>query len=199
MVTEALVRESLYQEVRGHLPGPTEAVHELWVPRSNERADLAVIGSSFLGFEIKTDRDTLKRLPRQVEAYNRIFDRCTVVLAERHLDAALAIVPDWWGVAVILNDQVSPHFDLVRKARPNGAVDPEILVRLLWREEVRSILSTLGAEPDPRTSRISMWQQLLSLVELDGLKEAVRGALLRRDPRLARFPTRRLGPSDVSR
>jgi hypothetical protein len=199
MVSEAIVRESLYQEVRGHIPGPTEAVHELWVPRSNERADLAVIGTSMLGFEIKTDRDTLKRLPRQVEAYNRIFDCCTVVLAERHLDAALAIVPDWWGVAVILNDQVPPHFDLVRKARPNCAVDPETLVRLLWREEVRSILSALGAEPDPRASRISMWQQLLGLVELDALKEAVRWALLRRDPRLARFPTRRLGAPDVSR
>jgi hypothetical protein len=197
MVTEAIVRESWYQEIRGRLPGPTEAVHELWVPRSNERADLVVIGSSMLGFEIKTDRDTLKRLPRQVEAYNRLFDRCTVVLAECHLDAALAIVPDWWGVAVILTDQVLPRFDLVREAGPNGAVDAESLVRLLWREEVRSILAALGRAPDPRASRMSMWQQLLDLVELDVLKEAVRSALLHRDPRLARFPTRRSGTPGV--
>lgn len=198
MLTEAVVRESLRQEVLAAVPRRAEAVYEFWVPRSNERADIAVIGTRMDGFEIKTDRDTLKRLPRQVEAYNRLFDRCTLVLAERHLDAALAIVPGWWGVAMILADRVPLSFRLVRPASPNHGVDPETLVRLLWREEVRSVLSRFGAEPDPRASRASMWQQLLSLVDLDGLKHAVRKALLERDPSLARFPNRRSSAFDVS-
>ncbi|MGH3299540.1 MAG: sce7726 family protein, partial [Trebonia sp.] len=106
MVTEATVRESLRDEVVASVPGLSETIYEFWVPRTNERADLAAIGPAMWGYEIKTAQDTLRRLPRQVEAYNRLFDHCTVVLAERHLKAALTIVPEWWGVAVILTDHV---------------------------------------------------------------------------------------------
>jgi hypothetical protein len=198
MVTEATVRESLREEVVARLPGLSETIYEFWVPRTNERADIVAIAASLWGFEIKTDRDTLNRLPRQVEAYSRLFDRCMIVLAESHLDAALAVVPEWWGAAVILTDPMPLSFRVVRPARPNLGVDPETLVRLLWRDEVRYILSAFGAEPDPGASRASMWQHLLSLVDLDGLKEAVRNALLARDLNLVRFPTRRSSAFDVS-
>lgn len=189
MVTEAIVRESLRQEVLAATPGRAEALYEFWVPRSNERADVAVIGSRMDGFEIKTEHDTLRRLPRQAVAYSRLFDRCTVVVAERHLIAALEIVPQWWGVAVILSDHTL-SFRPIRQAHSNHAVDPETLVRLLWRQEVRSALSAFGVEPDPRASRFSMWQSLLSLVELEGLKEVVRKALLGRNPDLTHFRSR---------
>jgi hypothetical protein len=197
MVTEAAVRDSLREVVLARVPELSEAYYEFWVPRTNERADVAAVGSSFWGFEIKTERDTLSRLPRQVEAYSRLFDRCSVVVAERHLDAALSVVPEWWGAAVILNGRTPPTFRLVRLPRRNQGVDPQTLVRLLWREEVRSILSAFGAELDPRASRASMWQLLLSTIELDGLKDVVRQALLDRDPALARFPSRRTSSSDV--
>jgi len=51
------------------------AVEEFWIPRSNERADVATIGSVIEAFEIKSDRDSLKRPPRQVIAYGRVFSR----------------------------------------------------------------------------------------------------------------------------
>jgi hypothetical protein len=199
VLTEAVVRESLRQEVLATVPRRAEAVYEFWVPRSNERADVVIIGTAMLGYEIKTDRDTLRRLPRQVEAYSRLFDRCTVILADRHLEAALAIVPEWWGVATILADRVPLSFRVVRSASPNRGVDPETLVRLLWRDEARSVLSALGADLDPRASRAAMWQLLLNLLDLDGLREAVRKALLERDPRLVRFPNRRSSAPGVSR
>jgi hypothetical protein len=197
--TEAIVRESLREEVLATAPKQTEAVYEFWVPRSNERADVVVIGTAMLGYEIKTDRDTLRRLPRQVEAYSRLFDRCTVVLADRHLEAALAIVPDWWGVATILADRAPLSFRWIRSASPNRSIDPETLVRLLWREEARSVLRALGAELDPSASRASMWQVLLSLLDLDDLKEAVRKALLERDLSVVRFPNSRSSAFDVRR
>ena len=43
------------------------------MPRSNERAGIAVIGTRMDGFEIKTERDTLRRLPRQASAYARLL------------------------------------------------------------------------------------------------------------------------------
>ena len=167
-----------------------EAIYELWVPRMNARADVAVIGAELEGFEIKAERDTLKRLPRQAAAYGLMFDRCSVVLAERHLHAALDLLPEWWGVIVILRGSRAA-FLAARPAQPNVGVDAEILVRLLWREEVRAALSALGAEPDRRATRSALWRQLLGLADLDALKLAVRQALLGRSAGNNRMPRRR--------
>jgi hypothetical protein len=160
------------------------------VPRSHERADLAVLGRTMDGFEIKTEKDTLRRLPRQVMAYGRLFDRCTVVVADKHREKVTAIVPDWWGItSVSVNGSVS--FTTVRKARPNRALDPETLVRLLWRDEAMAALCSLGARPDPKAHRSSLWKELMQTASLSQLRRAVRDALATRDHTRARMPTRR--------
>jgi hypothetical protein len=189
VLTQAIIRESLSHEL---LSGDqhAEAVYEFWVPRSYERADVAVIGPSLDGFEIKTARDTLKRLPRQAAAYARLFDRCYVVLADRHVDKAMEILPAWWGVMVI-RGEIKPGFERIREADVNHDVDPEILVRLLWRDEVHAALCAFGAPPEPGAGRFRMWAQLLDLVEVDVLKTAVREALIRRDAASARISSRR--------
>jgi hypothetical protein len=196
--TEAIVRHRLRDEVLASAGKPSEAIYEFWVPRSNERADVVVIGTHMSAFEIKTERDTLKRLPRQATAYARLFDRCTVVTAERHVAATMEMLPEWWGVIAIVTDDQPPSFRSLRCATANDCVDPETLVRLLWREEVREILSSLGNEPDPQASRSSMWHHVLSLVDLVRLKKAVRYALLARDRDIARIPTRRYCAAEVS-
>jgi hypothetical protein len=83
-VSEKIVRGALRLHALARTPGARGALDEVWVPRSNERADVAIIGTRMDGFEIKTERDTLHRLPRQVEAYGRLFDRCTAVVDQRH-------------------------------------------------------------------------------------------------------------------
>ena len=187
MMTEAAVRESLRSELLAMWPGLSEALYEFWVPRTNERADVVAIGSRLWGFEIKTDRDTLARLPRQVEAYSRLFDRCAVVVAERHLDAALGLIPDWWGAASIHADGDALTFRVTRWGKSNRDVDAETLVRLLWRDEARCILASHGAEPDARASRASMWQLLLGALDVKELQSAVCQALLNRGPSPMRF------------
>ena len=192
VATEAIVRQWLRDDLLASASTPIEAVYEFWVPRSNERADVAVIGSQMMGFEIKTERDTLKRLPRQIAAYDRLFDRCAVVLAERHVTAAMSIVPEWWGVIAIVTEDGQSFLRSMKSATPNNGVDPQTLVRLLWREEVRVALAALGNEPDPRASRLSMWNDLLDLINLNQLKATVRSAIL------TRIPTRRFCAAEIS-
>lgn len=188
---EAVVRQALRVHAMEAIAGAMDTLDELWVPGSHERADIAVIGRSMDGFEIKTERDTLKRLPRQMLAYGRLFDRCTAVVAERHRQHAEEILPEWWGITTVhIHGTVT--FTTVRKPGSNPAVDPEILVRLLWRDEVAHALITLGREPDRNASRGSLWAELLRSASLKQLRSAVRNALLHRDPRLAKLPTRRL-------
>lgn len=187
MVTEAEARERLRCDLLASRPS-IATVYEFWVPQSNERADVAVIDGTLDGFEIKTERDTLKRLPRQADAYGRVFDRCHAVLACRHVDKALEMLPPWWGV-VLIDEGLS--FPVVRAATRNDAVDPETLVRLLWRAEVYAALCDLGEAPDPRLGRFRLWEMLLAALNLDALRPIVRDALRRRDPARARVPSRR--------
>jgi len=189
MLTEAIVRESLRHDLLAAVPS-AEAMDEFWVPRSYERADIAVIGPTMDGFEIKTERDNLKRLPRQAAAYSRLFDHCYVVLADRHVREAVDILPSWWGM-ILIRGETTPTFECLREAHVNRDVDPETLVRLLWRDEVHAVLCALGAPPEPKAGRFRMWGELLELVDIEVLKAAVREALIRRDPNLARISSRR--------
>ncbi len=189
-MTERAIREALRQRVLADTFGARDAIDEFWVPRSNERADMVVIGRSLDAFEIKSEQDTLRRLPRQALAYARLFDRCTLVVAQRHSDRAVAMLPEWWGITTVcVNGSVG--FTATRKPRPNAAVDPETLVRLLWRDEVTMALIQLGNQPDPRGSRSSLWEELLRAATLAQLRALVRKAILSRDPARARIATRR--------
>jgi hypothetical protein len=51
------------------------------------RADLAVLADDFIGIEIKSAADTLKRLPAQLLGYGNYFDHTLVVAASRHMPA----------------------------------------------------------------------------------------------------------------
>lgn len=197
MPTERAIRDALRRRVLAATAGAKDTVDEFWVPRSNERADLAVIGQSMDGFEIKTERDTLRRLPRQAAAYGRLFDRCAVVVAEKHLDHADAMLPEWWGITTVhMNGSLT--FTEMREARPNPDIEPETLVRLLWRDEAMTVLLKHGGEPDQRASRNSMWAELLRTLTLTQLRATVRRAILSRDPAQARIATRRFMPPPAS-
>ena len=187
---EAIVRSALRDRLLSEVSGAREGVEEFWVRRSHERADLAVIGSTLDAFEIKTERDTLQRLPRQATAYARLFDHCTAVVAEKHLDAASLLLPDWWGITVTSVGK-SPRFEKTREARPNPAIDPQTLVRLLWRNDAMAALTELGHRPDPGASRGALWNELLDRASIASLRTTVRLAILNRDPAGARIPTRR--------
>ena len=165
MSAEASVRAALRERLLASQKQPPTAVDEFWVPQSHERADLAIIGRDLRGFEIKTERDTLRRLPRRVAAYGRIFDRCTAVVAPRHVEGALVLLPEWWGVVeVSVNGHV--EFDQIRPARQNIVLDPETLVRLLWRNEVKALFDHLGVESAATATRGTMWKLLLDRADL---------------------------------
>ena len=121
VVTEARVRHSLRGALLASAP-TAETIYEFWVPQTNERADVAVIGDLLYGFEIKTERDSLKRLPRQADAYTRVFDRCHVVVAPCHLDRAAEMLPPWWGVLVIEGDL---SMTVLREAETNACRCPD--------------------------------------------------------------------------
>jgi hypothetical protein len=152
-------------------------VDEFWVPATNARADMAVISSELYGYEIKSAADTLRRLPRQIDAFGRIFDRCFAVVAERHLERAFDLIPDWWGVIAVEDAGDLPRLVPRRDGAPNPCVDLSLVVRLLWRDEVADALRAHGTEPNLRAGRAGMWKQLLACADASSIAAAVRSAL----------------------
>ena len=63
----------------------TVLVEELGLCRGQVRVDIAVVNGLLQGYEIKSDRDSLRRLGIQVVLYWKVLDRATLVVCERHI------------------------------------------------------------------------------------------------------------------
>jgi len=108
------------------------------------RADVAVINGSLHAFEIKSDSDSLERLPGQMEAYRGVFEYVTLVCGHRLIERARTKVPDWWGLqkAAYKNGQVVLR--PIRAAKPNPSQDALALAGMLWKIEALACLRKYG-------------------------------------------------------
>jgi hypothetical protein len=98
----------------------------------------------------------------------------TLVADERHVEAALKIIPPWWGLIAVSMREGTPFLNEIWPSRQNISVDPLSLSQLLWREEALQILKDLGLAAGVRNgSRKLMWQLLTAVLSLDELRAAV--------------------------
>ncbi|HUG83132.1 MAG TPA: MmcB family DNA repair protein [Euzebya sp.] len=116
-------------------------VHEYGIAAGRVRADVAELtGDAIHLVEIKSAADTLSRLPRQADLYCRVADRCTLAADPAHLDAAAALLPDWWGLVAVDGDRLR----MLRAGRPNPAPDPVTTAMLLWAPELATAVREAG-------------------------------------------------------
>jgi len=59
-------------------------INELGLFQGQHKIDVAVINGSLHGYEIKSEQDNLKRLPAQMDAYNKVFDYIHIIANEKH-------------------------------------------------------------------------------------------------------------------
>lgn len=106
------------------------------------RVDIVVLTDSMHGYEIKSESDSLNRLPNQVFTYNRILEYVTLVVSPLHERKAIEIIPHWWGVVRAYNsEEAQIHFEGVREAQRNPNVEPLAFAAMLWREELQAALA----------------------------------------------------------
>jgi hypothetical protein len=137
-IRRALVAELLGS---GSCSPETVIVEELVIRRGVARIDVAVLDGQLHGYEIKSERDSLDRLPRQVELFSAAFNTVTVVAHRRHLRALGSLVPPWWGIACAERVGADVALKTVRAACTNESVDVPTVARLLWRGELLDALS----------------------------------------------------------
>jgi len=157
----------------------TLILDELGICSGLARVDMAVVNGELKGFEIKSDRDSLTRLPSQSHLYGKVFDTMTLVTGPRHLKKVRSSVPAWWGIVVAnTNQNGSLRLEQVRCDGINDKQDGHSLVQLLWRDEALELLRTSGLARGLRNrARSYLWETLVVNVSLGDLRSMVREQL----------------------
>ncbi|MFP2960297.1 sce7726 family protein [Myxococcus sp. 1LA] len=175
------VRNALWEQLRAAHAGEddTRLLDEFGLEHGDVRVDVVVIDGEMHGYELKSERDTLTRLPRQVAAYGAALDRATLVVAEGHLAKASALVPEWWGLSIAHSVaggavRVEAH----RFAARNPEQQMLSVARLLWRSEALNLLEEVGAARGVRNKpRAVLYGRLTECLAPDQLRAQVRRAL----------------------
>jgi hypothetical protein len=157
----------------------TSVIHELKLPRPTARVDIAVVNGDLAAFEIKSDVDSLARLPRQILSFNKVFDRICVVTTKRHAQAVQRTIPHWWGISIAKNQNGEVRFKNLRRGRQNPHPDLMALLHALYLPELRSILRCHDITAFSSCSKNELIQQVLGL-PMGSTRTASRDALRQR-------------------
>lgn len=183
-MNDAQIRMNFHRKKLGrfHTVSDTLVIDELGLKHGKHRADIAVINGHLIGYEIKSDDDSLRRLGKQITAYNAVFDYATVVTSQRHLQNLRELIPSWWGITVAIKGQRGAiHFKTVRRSKPNPSPDDFAVAQLLWRNEAGDELSMRGVTGRIlRQKRSVLYRKLVEILTPRELRNTVRRRLKNR-------------------
>jgi hypothetical protein len=177
------IRAALHSHLSAKHESDTRYIDELGIC-GTVRVDVAVINGTFSGYELKSDRDTLRRLPNQIELYSMVFDHATLVVGEKHYQHLenYSLLPSWWGIMVAVETDGVVILEEQRLANWNEGIDPLALTQLLWRDEMLEELSTRNLDFGIRSKPRSFLASVLSKeLPLDELRDVVRCRLKTRE------------------
>lgn len=134
------------------------------------RLDALLVADRISGFEIKSDVDSLTRLPRQVEAYGMVVERATLVVGQRHREGATALVPQWWSIWLACPRGDAVAIRQVRRGQLNPGIEPLAVTSFLSREELSDALRLRGHR---RLSSMTIDELRLAVSNELGPKETI--------------------------
>lgn len=123
----------------------------------NCKADVVILNGTSSVYEIKSERDTLDRLEKQLYEYSRVFDQIYVITNEKHVDILTRTIPIEVGILLLTNRyQISEYRSAISNIRN---VSPEHIFESLQRVEYLSILQrngiTIPEVPNTRIHKIA--------------------------------------------
>ncbi|TAK90339.1 MAG: hypothetical protein EPO06_08655 [Burkholderiaceae bacterium] len=154
---------------------------ELTIENKLARVDFALVGDKIEGFELKSDFDNFSRLHNQIHAYNRVFDRITIITCSVCAGGALDVLPKWWGVVLTERQASGLEFRELRPAQDNPLQDPYSVAALLWRDEACALLQQHSSRVPAKASRNQLYEQMVDELSWDQLRTSVARLLLQRD------------------
>ncbi len=106
------------------------------------KADVVILNGTATVYEIKSERDSLSRLSKQIETYRKVFARAYVIAGENHVSSVIASIPPDVGVMLLSKRQ---QIRTVREAedRPDRLC-PATVFDSLRTTEASQILKRFG-------------------------------------------------------
>lgn len=189
------IRQNFHRKIlrRQHAHKDTLVIDELGLNHGKCRADIAVVNGRFVGYEIKSNNDSLRRLGEQVKSYNAVFDKAFIIVGNRHIKSIQNYVPEWWGIIESARGpRGAVNFDLIRKAQTNKNIDLISIAKLLWRNEAEEILMQKKMPSKIlRQPRAILYECLVDVLNTCELRKIVRKYLKnRRNWRCPALPSR---------
>ena len=140
---DADIRHHLHDRLTAlHAADPcARIIHELSIPRPAARADVVVLNGAICAFEIKSDVDSLYRLPKQIRSFAEVFDKVDVVSTIKHAGTIIKKLPDWWGLQVVSSNDSRLEMVSVRTAATNPNPNNEALLHVLRLSEIIEVCS----------------------------------------------------------
>jgi len=121
------------------------------------KADVAIINGTSTVYEIKSERDNLDKLVRQIEAYRKFFASVNVIAGENHLAEISDSLPSDVGI-MVLSDRY--QISTIREATDDPSrVVPEVVFDSLQLSESRQVLDIYGISI-PKVPNTQMYQEL---------------------------------------
>ncbi len=179
LTKDAEIRHQLKEEIN-HKFANTDSIviNELDVCNGTARIDIAVINCALHGYEIKSDKDTLERLPKQMEAYNRFFDYITVVCGQKHLEEISKRIPEYWGISEAIQQSDAVFINSIRKPKQNEEIEAKALLQMLWRNEILFVLKQLDCNKQIfKYPKFNLVQFLINNMKLEDIQSYVRVCL----------------------
>ncbi|WP_342644524.1 sce7726 family protein [Mucilaginibacter sp. CSA2-8R] len=177
------IRSTLKQTKLIHFfnDGSSKIVDEFTFPSTNSRIDIAVINCELHGYEIKSSRDTLQRLPNQLIGYEKVLDYLHVVAEPKHIVHIEKILPDWVGLTVC--QEVNSNVELldIKLSNKNPHKEAFHIAKLLWRDEIIDILNANNIKFRKKDRNWLLCEVLAANLELDFISKEVRNKIKLRD------------------
>ena len=129
------------------------------------KADCVMLNGTSAIYEIKSERDSLKRLKQQIEAYRKVSAEVNVITGDKHLENVIDLVPEDVGILLLTNRYQISTF---RKALCNPErTKAKAIFYSIRLNEVKQIVKNLGLKiPDvPNTKLYGALQEIFTQLE----------------------------------
>lgn len=124
---------------RGDINSNSTVISEFNVDNSSRRVDLAIVNhDKTVAIEIKSEADTLSRLESQTEKYLAFFDKLIVVVATKHLERTLSILPE----SVEIWEKTEDKLIVRKRGKISRIKNNQDLLKLLVVSDLKKLLSS---------------------------------------------------------
>lgn len=183
MLYDKDIREPLFEYIEDNF-GKVRILEEKVIGKS--RADVMLVtDEGLVGVEIKSDADTYVRLEKQVQEYNRCFDKNYVVVGTKHALHIEEHVPEWWGIITVEEENGKADFYVLRSPGENPRSHYEFFrkrqLSFLWRPELAKIQEKYDLYKYPSKSKKYIQDYIYESISEEKLKIEIIDTLFERD------------------